>query len=64
VEPTFSDDIEYLGSKMIGNNACLAMLGGFDEKALNESPAFRRLNAIINQYEELRHKNYFSENIK
>ena len=64
VEPTFSDDIEYLGSKMIGNNAGLAMLGGFDEKALNESPAFRRLNAIIKQYEELRHKNYFSENIK
>jgi hypothetical protein len=64
VEPTFSDDIEYLGSKMIGNNAGLAMLGGFDEKALNESPAFRRLNAIIKQYEELRHKNYFSEKIK
>lgn len=64
VEPTFSDDIEYLGSKMIGNNAGLAMLGGFDEKSLNESPAFRRLNAIIKQYEELRHKNYFSESIK
>lgn len=64
VEPTFSDDIEYLGSKMIGNNAGLAMLGGFDEKALNENPAFRRLNAIIRQYEELRHKNYFSEKIK
>jgi len=64
VEPTFSDDIEYLGSKMIGNNAGLAMLGGFDEKALNESPAFRRLNSIIKQYEELRHKNYFSESIK
>jgi hypothetical protein len=40
------------------------MLGGFDEKALNENPSFRRLNAIIKQYEELRHKNYFSENIK
>jgi hypothetical protein len=64
VEPTFSDDIEYLGSKMIGNNAGLAMLGGFEEKALNESPAFRRLNAIIKQYEELRHKNYFSEKTK
>jgi hypothetical protein len=64
VEPTFSDDIEYLTSKMIGNNAGLAMLGGFDDKSLNENPAFRRLNAIIKQYEELRHKNYFSENIK
>jgi hypothetical protein len=49
---------------MIGNNAGLAMLGGFDDKSLNENPAFRRLNAIIKQYEELRHKNYFSENIK
>ena len=64
VEPTFSDDIEYLGSKMMGNNAGLAMLGGFDEKTLNENPAFRRLNAIIKQYEDLRHKNYFSEKIR
>lgn len=64
VEPTFSDDIEYLACKMIGNSAGLAMLGGFDEKTLNENPAFKRLNRIIKQYEELRHQNYFSENIR
>ncbi len=64
IEPTFTDDIEYLASKMIGNNAGLAMLGGFDKKSLDETPQFKRLNAIIKQYEELRHSNYFSDSIR
>jgi hypothetical protein len=63
-EPTFTDDIEYLGCKMIGNNAGLSMLGGADKKTLDENPAFRRLNAIIKQYETLRHKNYFNDTIR
>lgn len=64
VEPTFTDDIEYLACKMIGNNAGLAMLGGFDKKSLDETPQFKRLNAIIKQYEELRHSHYFSDSIR
>lgn len=64
VEPTFTDDIEYLAAKMIGNNAGLAMLGGFDKKSLDENPQFKRLNAIIKQYEELRHSNYFNDSIR
>ncbi|MCX6223070.1 MAG: hypothetical protein NTZ69_19050 [Bacteroidia bacterium] len=63
-ETTFTDDIEYLCCKMIGNNAGLSMLGGVDKKTLDENPSFRRLNTIIKQYEELRHKNYFGEDIK
>ena len=64
VEPTFPDDIEYLCCKMIGNNAGLSMLGGVDEKNLDAYPLFRRLTAIIKQYEELRHKNYFNDTIR
>jgi hypothetical protein len=64
IEPTFTDDIEYLGCKMIGNNAGLSILGGIDKKAMDANPSFKRLNAIIKQYEELRQKNYFSEDIK
>lgn len=64
VEATFTDDIEYLTCKMIGNNAGLAMLGGFDQETLDEYPAFARLNGIIKQYEELRHQNYFSDSIR
>lgn len=64
VGPTFTDDIEYLGCKMIGNNAGLSMLGGVDKKTLDENPSFRRLNTIIRQYEELRNKNYFGEDAK
>lgn len=64
VEPTFPDDIEYLCCKMIGNNAGLSMLGGVDEKNLDANPLFRRLIAIIQQYEELRHQNYFSDTIR
>ena len=63
-EPTFTDDIEYIGCKMIGNNAGLSMLRGVDKKMLDENPSFRRLNTIIRQYEELRHKNYFGEDVK
>ena len=64
VEPTFPDDIEYLCCKMIGNNAGLSMLGGVDKKNLEDNPLFARLTAIIRQYEELRHQNYFSESTK
>ena len=64
VEPTFTDDIEYLCCKMIGNNAGLSMLGGVDEKNLDANPLFRRLIAIIRQYEELRHSNYFNDSIR
>ncbi|MCX6222682.1 MAG: hypothetical protein NTZ69_17070 [Bacteroidia bacterium] len=63
-EPTFPDDIEYLGCKMIGNNAGLSMIDGFDKKTLDEYPVFNRLNAIIKQYEELRHRNYFNDSIR
>ncbi len=64
VEPTFSDDIEYLCCKMIGNNAGLSMLGGADKKTLDDNPLFKRLVPIIKQYEDLRHKNYFSDTVR
>jgi hypothetical protein len=64
IEPTFTDDIEYLCCKMIGNNAGLSMLGGVDKKTLDENPGFRRLIPIIKKYEELRHRNYFSDSIR
>lgn len=63
-DPTFVDDIEYLGCKMIGNNAGLALLGEVDEKEIKEKPAFTRLNPIIRQYEKLRHQNYFNDSVK
>jgi hypothetical protein len=64
VEPTFTDDIEYLCCKLIGNNAGMSMLGGADTKTLDENPGFRRFIPLIKQYEELRHKNYFSDSIR
>jgi hypothetical protein len=64
VEPTFPDDIEYLCCKMIGNNAGLSMLGGVDNKYLDENPGIKRLIPIIKQYETLRHSNYFSDSIR
>jgi hypothetical protein len=64
VEQTFTDDIEYLCSRMIGNNAGLSMLGGVDKKTLDENPGFRRLIPIIKRYEELRHADYFNDSIR
>jgi len=64
IEPTFTDDVEYLCTKMIGNNAGLSMLGGVDKATLEANPLFTRLIPIIRQYEELRHKNYFNDTIR
>ena len=64
VETTFPDDIEYLLAKMIGNDAGLSMLGGTDDKTLNEKPLFRKLVSLIRQYEHVRHQESFSESIK
>ena len=64
VEPTFSDDIEYLGCKMIGNNAGFSQLGGVDKKTLEEIPLFKKSTEIIRQYEELRHQNYCNDSIR
>jgi hypothetical protein len=63
-EPTFPDDVEYLCCKMIGNNAGLSMLGGADKKTVAENPLFGRLIPIIKQYEELRHRNYFTDSVR
>ncbi len=64
VEPTFSDDIEYLACKMIGNDAGFSQLGGVDKKTMDEIPLFRQAADIIRQYEELRNKGYFGEEVK
>lgn len=59
----FPDDVEYLGCKMIGNNAGLSMSSGYQKKDIEENPSFKRLNTIIKQYETLRQQQYFSEEI-
>lgn len=64
IERTLPDDIEYLGCKMIGNDAGLSMLRGADQKSLEENPLFKRLAGIIKQYEGLRQQHYFSEEVK
>jgi hypothetical protein len=64
IEPTFTDDVEYLCCKMIGNNAGLSMLGGVDKTTLEANPLFKRLISIIKQYETLRHQNYFNDTIR
>lgn len=62
-ESLFTDDVEYLGCKMIGNNAGLSMASGYQKKEVEENPSFKHLNALIRQYETLRHQHYFSESI-
>lgn len=64
IEPTFFDDVEYLGCKMIGNNAGFSQLGGADEKTFQEFPLFKRDAEILKQYEELRRANYFNDSAR
>jgi len=62
-EPTFSDDIEYLSAKCIGTDVGLSLMG-VNPANISKVPAYRRLAAIMKQYEQLRHANYFSASIK
>ncbi|CAL1519375.1 hypothetical protein [Chitinophaga sp. MM2321] len=62
-ETTFTDDIEYMCCKLLGNNAGTAILGGFDKGTLKSIPLYHKLDSIIRQYEILRHGKYFSDSI-
>jgi len=62
-EPTFSDDIEYLCCKCIGNDVGFSIMG-IDPGNISSVPIYERLAGIMRQYEELRHSNYFPESIK
>lgn len=61
IEPTFTDDVEYLAAKMLSNNAGFSQLGGVDKKTLDDTPLFKRGAEIIRQYEKLRYEKYFNE---
>jgi len=62
-EPTFSDDIEYLVGKCLGNDFGLSLMG-IDPDNQNKVPALPRLGAIIRRYEDLRHSGKVPESIK
>lgn len=63
-ETSFPDDVEYLCGKMIGNDAGVAMTGGFDPGTIASIPLFGRLDSIIRVYEGLRTAHYFGEEVK
>jgi hypothetical protein len=62
-EPTFPDDIEYLMGKCLGNGFGFSLMG-VNPSNIGTFSAFQRLAPIFRQYEELRHADYFSENLK
>ena len=62
-ETTFTDDVEYLAAKMLGNNAGTAMVGGYDKGTLIRIPLFQKLDSIIRLYEDLRHTKYFDDSV-
>ena len=53
-EPTYSDDMEYLLCKCIGNGNGLALMG-IDPKTLQTTPALPRIAELVKRYEDLRH---------
>lgn len=63
VEPTFSDDIEYLMGKCIGWDSGMALMG-VNPGNIDNVPLYKRLAPIFRQYEDLRHADYFSESLK
>jgi hypothetical protein len=63
IEPTFPDDIEYLLGKCLGYNYSLSLMG-VNPGNIGSIPAYQRLAPMFQQYEDLRHAKYFSEDIK
>lgn len=62
-EPTYSDDIEYLCCKAIGNNVGFSIMGVTPE-TYAKNPALQRLGGITRSYEALRHANVVPESVK
>jgi hypothetical protein len=62
-EPTFADDIEYLMAKCLGTDTGFSIMH-INPDTIRQVPAYERLAGIMRQYEELRHGNYFSEEVK
>ena len=62
-ENMYWDDIEYIGCKMIGNNAGFSFIGSVGKDVQEAHPVWKEFIAIIKQYEELRLSKYFSEDI-
>ena len=62
-ERTFPDDIEYLCGKCIGIGCGLSIMG-IDPYNVSGVPALPQLAAIMKRYENLRHANYFADEVK
>ncbi len=62
-EPTFSDDIEYLCCKAIGNDVGFSLMG-VNPANYAASPTLQRLGAITHSYEALRYANVIPESVK
>ncbi len=60
----FGDDIDYIGTKSIAYNSGLSYVGNVDEAIINRFPIINKYSQRINQYEELRKSDYFSDKIK
>ena len=63
VEPTFSDDIEYLMTKALATNTGFALMG-IDPVSAQNVPALPRLATIIRRYEQLRHSGQVPDSIR
>ena len=63
MEPTYADDIEYLGCKCVGTDTGFSVMG-VDPSTIDKVPALRRLAGIMRSYEELRHARTVPESVK
>lgn len=59
-ERTFPDDIEYLMCKGMSTDTGFALMG-INPDTIKSIPAFQQLAPIFKNYEDLRHKHYFSQ---
>ncbi len=63
-ERTFTDDMEYVCGKCVGNDCGLSMLVGFSPEIWANSENARRLGSVVREYEELRLSGKTPEGVK
>jgi len=62
-EPTFSEDLEYMGAKCLGTDTGFALMG-VNPDNVDQTPALRRLATTIKRWEDLRHSGKVPEAVK
>lgn len=62
-EPMYRDDFDYIGAKLVGNNAGFSFNRSIDVAQMDSSPFVREAVAVLHDCEEVRREGVFDESV-